>query len=145
VDVYTDNDPNALARKYFYRVAGILTDPCIPTGAGGRKADSGPYSHSMSNIEDNRLQETPEGMPHFRENECIIIPNPFSETATLMFHNPEGHTYTLYIMDLSGKVCRMTENINTSEYVLKKEELKEGFYFIELRGPEIYRGKIIIE
>jgi len=145
VDIYTDNNPDALIMKYFYRVAGNLTDPCYPTGADGKKAESGPYSHSMSNVEDNRFQETPEGITYFSESGFRIIPNPFNETTTLIFHNPEGHAYTLYIMDLSGKVCRIIENINTSEYVLKREGLKEGFYFMELRGPEVYRDKIIIE
>ena len=74
-----------------------------------------------------------------------MYPNPFNETTTLLFDNSEGQDYTIYIMDLSGKVCRIIENINTSEYILKKEELKKGFYLLELRGPEIYRGKIIIE
>jgi hypothetical protein len=145
VDIYTDNDPNALTRKYFYRIAGNLTDPCYPSGSGGKKADTGPYSHSMSNMEDNRFQETPEGITSLMENEFKIIPNPFNETTTLMFHNPEGQSYTLYIMDLTGKVCRIVENINTPEYVLKRDGLKEGLYFLELRGPEVYREKIVIK
>jgi len=48
-------------------------------------------------------------------------------------------------MDLSGKVWRMMEHITSSEYILEKGELVEGLYFIELRGPKTYRGKIIIE
>ncbi len=145
VDIYTDNDPNAMTRKYFYRVAGNLTDPCYPIGTGGKKAESGPYSHSMSNIKDNRFQKTPEGITSLSKSRFRIIPNPFNETTTLMFHNPEGQSYTLYIMDLTGKVCRIVENINTSEYVLKRGGLKDGFYFLELRGPELLRGKMVIE
>jgi uncharacterized protein (TIGR02145 family) len=144
VDIYTDNDPNALTMKYFYRVAGNLTDPCYPSGSGGKKAESGPYSHSMSNMEDNRFQTgTSESL--FSNENLMIIPNPLSETTTLIFHNPEGQSYTLYIMDLSGKVCRIVKNINTAEYILKRDGLKEGFYFLELRGPEVYRGKMVIE
>ncbi len=47
-DIYPPDGDN------FYRVAGVKADPCNPTG--DLKAGSGPYSHSMSNIEDNRLQ-----------------------------------------------------------------------------------------
>ena len=41
--------------EVFYRVSVQKPDPCIPTG-GGKKADSGPYSHALSNMDDNRLQ-----------------------------------------------------------------------------------------
>jgi hypothetical protein len=145
IDSYTDNDPSALTKKYYYRVAGVLTDPCNPSGAAGKKADSELYSNSMSNIEDNRIQETPEGVPHFSENEFRIIPNPFKETTMLMFDNPEKQSYPLYIMDLSGKVCRIVDNITTSEYVLEKGDLKEGFYFLELRGTKVYWERMVIE
>jgi hypothetical protein len=48
-------------------------------------------------------------------------------------------------MDLSGKVCRIVDDITTPEYILEKGNLKQGFYFIELRGSNIYRGKIVVE
>jgi len=142
IDVFTDNDPLALERKYYYRVAGVLTEPCYPSGS--KKADDTPYSHSMSNIEDNRFMTRI--LEHLYQSDNIsIYPNPFDESTTLMFNNPEGHPYSLYIMDITGKVCRVADNITTSEYVLEKGDLREGFYFVELRGPEIYRGKIVIE
>ena len=139
---FTDTDPDALTRRYYYRVAGVLKDPCYPST--GKKADSGPYSQSMSNIEDNRFQV---GIKDgFNTGKFIsIIPNPFSENTILKFSNPEGYQYKLNILDLSGKICRTINDITASEYVLEKGDLKEGFYFVELRGPCIYRGKIIIE
>jgi len=77
-------------------------------------------------------------------NRIRIYPNPFSNSTTLLFNNPEGYSYSLYIMDLSGKILRIVDNINTSRYVFKKRDMKEGFYFVELRGPEIYKGKLIV-
>jgi len=53
------SDPNPLPDVGYYRLAAKKPDPCYPTG-GGKKADSGPYSHAMSNIDDNRLQESGE-------------------------------------------------------------------------------------
>ncbi|KPK83605.1 MAG: hypothetical protein AMS27_12430 [Bacteroides sp. SM23_62_1] len=98
----------------------------------------------MSNIEDNRIQ-TGIFIPLLANEKLSIYPNPFNETTNLIFNNPEGNSYTLYIMDLSGKICRIEEDISTSNYVLERKDLKEGFYFLELRGPEIWRGKIIVE
>ena len=74
-----------------------------------------------------------------------IYPNPFNESTTILFSNPESDVFNLYITDLSGKLCRIVNDINTSEYVLERKNLEKGIYFIELRGPRTYRGKIIIE
>ena len=74
-----------------------------------------------------------------------IYPNPFNKSTTIGFPNTAGMPYMMVLTDLSGKVYRIVDDITTSEYVLQKGDLKEGLYFIELRGPEIYRGKIVIK
>lgn len=143
INVFTDNDPQALERKYFYRVAGVLNNPCYPTASSGKKDEPGPYSFSMSNMENNRILMP--GTDDLKEKGLSIYPNPFSENTILTFNNLDRHDFTLYIMDLSGKVCRIENNINTSRYVIEKGDLQEGFYIIELRGPQMYRERIIIE
>jgi len=139
--VYKDINPVALNNKSFYRVAGVKADPCFPTGAA--KADSGPYSHSMSNLEDNRLQTSLNKL--FNEQNLTIFPNPFSERTTIRFPNPEGTLYTLRIMDITGKVVRIHEITGQSDFILNREDLENGYYIIELRGEKVFRGKIIIE
>ncbi|KPK81088.1 MAG: hypothetical protein AMS27_15755 [Bacteroides sp. SM23_62_1] len=140
----TWSDPDPGTGIKYYRIAALRPEPCYPVGSASKKAESGPYSHSMSNMEDNRLQTGIFESLLINEN-LLIHPNLFNETAILTFNNPEGLFYTLHIMDLSGKTVRVVNDITTSEFVLERENLKEGFYFIELRGPEIYRGKIIVE
>ena len=85
------------------------------------------------------------GLPILNTGELKIFPNPFSHSTTIQFPNPTERSYRMVVTDLSGKVYRIVEDITTSEYVLKKGDLKGGLYFIELRGPKIYRGKIVIE
>lgn len=131
---YTDSDP--LPGTNVYQVEVVSPYTCNPDNL---KAT---YGSSFSN-------------PAFRYhvgindvtflNKIDINPNPFKETTNLLFNNPEGFQYKLYIIDLSGKVCRIVDKIATTEYMLEKGDLKEGFYFIELKGPNIYREKIIIE
>ncbi len=75
--------------------------------------------------------------------ECF--PNPFSESTALSFENITGYSYILYLVNITGKVVRIQENITGSEYLLFREKLLKGFYMVELRGPVVYRGKIIIE
>jgi hypothetical protein len=138
---YTDIDPDALLHRYYYRVAGIFKDTCNPES--GKKVDSGPYSQSMSNIEDNRLKTGINNLPSAAA--ITIFPNPFNQSTTIRFNNPDEYPYKLYIMDLSGKICRIVENLRTNQYVLERGNLNAGFYFIELRGPGIIRIKIVIE
>ena len=72
-------------------------------------------------------------------------PNPFNQSTTITFPNQFRENYRLLLTDLSGKVYQIVNDITTSEYVLKRGDMKEGIYFVELRGPKIYRGKIVIE
>ncbi len=141
--VYKDKDPNALTYKYFYRVAGVKSNPCYPSA--DKKADSTPYSHSMSNIEDNRLQVV-EGVNNLKSAGTInIYPNPFNETTTLQFTNPNHSEYRLAVRDLSGKVVYMSGIITGEEIVLNREGLTAGYYLVELIGESIYRGKVVVE
>ena len=140
-DAYTDADPAALERKYYYRIAGILDEPCEPSET--MKAGTEAFRHSLSNMDNNKLKTginpllSPEGL--------FIYPNPFNRSATITFPNPGRESYKLLLSDLSGKIYRIADGITTSQYVLQKGSLKKGLFFIELRGPEIYRGKLVIE
>ncbi|MFC2116533.1 T9SS type A sorting domain-containing protein [Bacteroidota bacterium] len=147
INNYTDKDPNALIKQYFYRVYGVLKEPCY--ASEGKKAGTGPYVHSLSNMDDNKLREQGDTTGTFvyplTSQDLLIYPNPFSYATTINFPNPSGRSYRMILTDLSGKIYRSVDDITTSEYVLEKGNLKRGLYFVELRGPRIYRGKIVIE
>lgn len=74
-----------------------------------------------------------------------IYPNPFTNTAILSISNPERNSYTLYLKDLSGKIVKTINNITERKTEITRDGLPAGLYLIELRGPNIYRGKIIIQ
>ena len=74
-----------------------------------------------------------------------IYPNPFINTAILSLPNPDGYPYMLYLKDLSGKTVRIIENITEGKYEIARDGLPSGLYLLELRGPNIYRRKIIIQ
>jgi len=132
-NITSGQNTNALTVHWITSGTGEIK--VIETTADNCKRDTARLLVIISGIFNNEINQA----------ELIIIPNPFNESAILHFNNPEGSQYKLYIMDLSGKVLRIVDNITISEYVLEKGDLKEGLYFIELRGPNIYRGKIIIE
>ncbi len=78
-------------------------------------------------------------------NNLKIYPNPFNDKTIIEFKNPSNEPFRLTLTDLSGKVVRIVDNITDSIYELDRDGLSKGFYFIELRGENIYRGKILIE
>lgn len=138
---YTDQNPENLL--YYYRVSVQRPEDCVPTGTG-KKADSGPYSHSMSNMEDNRLQVA--GLNElYNVKDLTVFPNPFSEQTTIRFTNPGGTPYTLRITNLTGQVVRIQEIMGQSEFTLERSGLENGYYLLELRGDRVFRGKIAVE
>jgi len=141
LDRYIDPDPDALTALNYYRIAGVLMEPCHPSG--NTKADPEPFTHSMSNIEDNKF-----GVFISDPNtiaDITIQPNPFSVNALISFPNPECKEFRLAISDISGRVIRKTDNIISNQFELKREGLPVGVYLLELRGDKMYRSKIIIE
>jgi hypothetical protein len=125
---------------YYYGVGVQLPVLCAP--AQGKKADSGPYSHSMSNIEDNRFQTSikDQGI-----TEIQSYPNPFSQWTKINFENPKRIPYQLKVTDMSGKIVRIINDITDNGVILLRENLPQGFYLFELKGDQVYRGKFIIK
>lgn len=85
------------------------------------------------------------GLNHSGRGSVRVFPNPFSQSTTIKFPNPEQEDYTLVLTDLSGKTCRIIKEIISPEYILTRGDLDPGIYFIELSGSRIYRAKIILE
>jgi len=86
-------------------------------------------------IIDNRIEN----------NGLDIYPNPFSNKTVIQFENPAGERYRMYITDLAGKVVFFEDNIYTDRIEFSREGIPDGYYFVELKGPEVFRGKIVIE
>jgi hypothetical protein len=85
------------------------------------------------------------GLPVYHSGAVRAWPNPFSKATTITFPNPEGEKYRMRIMDLSGKLVMVREDIAISEFTLRAEYLEKGYYLIELKGRYTYRGKLIID
>ncbi|MFC2081452.1 T9SS type A sorting domain-containing protein [Bacteroidota bacterium] len=129
----------------YYRIAGLLDSPCSPTGS--KKAGTGPYTHSLSNLDDNKLREgEPAGIVQGGSGEQFAIyPNPFGNYTMVRFDNPDHSEYTLYIRDLSGKLVQTRKHITEQEFRIERGSLKAGYYHMELIGDKMFRGKMIIQ
>ncbi len=128
----------------YYRIAGLIDTPCTPESP--EKGGTGPYKHSLSNMDDNKLKEAPSGISsEIATGNLEIYPNPFDHYTMLRFGNTEHSEYTMSIRDLSGKLVRIEKNITGEEIRIEKGSMKPGYYHVELRGEKMYRGKMIIQ
>ena len=141
---YSDFSPPADVQ--FYIVSAVKPDSCIPTSS--YKASSGPYSQSLSNMEDNGIK----GGNNIKKidisalaHDLVIFPNPLNDKATILFKNPDHTAYTLTLTDISGKVVRKIPHIYSGRFILHKGNLDKGIYFIEMKGNKRYIGKLVIQ
>ncbi|MFH2096027.1 MAG: YCF48-related protein [Bacteroidota bacterium] len=134
---------------YYYYVSVDKPDACVPTSSA--KINGGPYSQSVSNLEDNGICN-PGAIP---ENQgylpLSIYPNPASETVTISFPNEMNNDYCLMINDLTGKNILKTQIIN-NHYILDINQFASGIYYLDItcsepveEGDKNYKGKLVIE
>jgi hypothetical protein len=134
ISMYKDYYP--LAGTSIYQLEAVSPNACNPDNQGKTYRSSFSYLSTEPAGSFNNFN----GIHAFS-----TYPNPFNEYTFVTFSNPGGFPYCLKITDLSGKVYRIIDDIRTSEYFLEKGDLQPGFYFIDLIGDHIYRGKIIVK
>ncbi len=138
---WADPDPGTGTR--YYRVAAVRPDTCFPSGTG-LKASAGPYHHALSNLDDNKLQSSHTDNI-LGNSKVLIYPNPVESRARIEFPNPANETYRFVLTDPSGRQVRLQENIMNDNIEFIRGDLSAGLYIYELRGPETFRGKILIK
>ena len=141
LNVYRDTDPNALSSKFYYRVAGVKASACVPENS--TKSGSGPFIHSLSNLEDNRISPST-SLDINNLSQVKLYPNPFSDFIRIELTNPKDFNQ-LRILDLSGKIVYQISK-NISAYTrIPRGELQAGVYILEIQGKKIFREKIIVK
>jgi len=80
-----------------------------------------------------------------QHNRLNIYPNPILESAIIEFPNKSSSKYELIVYDISGKIIRKVYDIRSSRFVFKREKLQSGIYLLELIGPKVFTGKIVIK
>jgi Secretion system C-terminal sorting domain len=62
-----------------------------------------------------------------------ISPNPFSTEGVLNIEDPELQNGHLTIMDVTGKVVQQANLRNSKTYLIRREGLGSGLYFVFIR------------
>jgi hypothetical protein len=145
VSVFIDKDPLATTQTFYYRIAGILSKPCIVSGGPDRKSSS-PYTHAISNLDDNR-QSIGTGLSGAAESggTLDIFPNPARNAVTLAVDGVVHGNYRLIISDLTGKVHRDREMYLDGEYSIDISDLEQGYYLVRMIGKEVYSARLVVE
>jgi len=136
------NDINAPVGNTFYQIAAIKPDGICSPDMGG-KVMSGPFSQSLSNLDDDYATQDiiPEEVPEY-----MIFPNPFTSETTIKFKNPGMDNFTLKISNITGQIVRIYTNIKTDRITVKRNDLPAGIYTFKLTGNNgiSHKGKMII-
>ncbi|MBU0488782.1 MAG: T9SS type A sorting domain-containing protein, partial [Bacteroidetes bacterium] len=123
---------------YYYIVAVKKPNGCNVSKSGDFLA--------FSNKKDN---STLIGLVEYNgfNNEALsIFPNPFKESTTVKFYNPDNKSYQLTLTDASGRMVRKVETVSGTEFTIDRKDLSAGVYLMEITGESrIFRGKIVVE
>ncbi|BAX78997.1 PKD domain-containing protein [Labilibaculum antarcticum] len=74
-----------------------------------------------------------------------IFPNPMVYKSNVVFPNKTNQKYRLVVIDASGRVVRIIENITGNNVIINREQLKPGIHIINLSGEKIYKGKLLVK
>jgi hypothetical protein len=101
--VYTDESPEPGTGLRWYRIAGVMPDACSPAViAGGKKAGTGPYNHSLSNLDNNRFQSTGIKDMAAARNDLRVYPNPFKERVRVDYKLSQNSNVRIEVFNLLG-------------------------------------------
>ena len=119
-------------KDYYSIVAVFEATPLMKNGA---------IKASKSNI----YSVSEEGFANLFQPRMKVYPNPVNDLAMIEFDNAGNDDFTLYVLDLSGKIIRQEENITGTSYVFDRGNLKTGIYLLQMVGKRTINGKIIVE
>jgi len=105
-------DYNPPAGTMYYRIAGVKAEVCDPANLLGKKAGTGPYSQSMSNLEDNRLQT---GIKDLRDGSynLKVYPNPFRQQTRITYRLDKLSDVKIEVFNLLG--ARTADIVNAKQ------------------------------
>ena len=144
------SDSAALMHLYYHIAAtrpGLLCNPSM------LKINEGPYSQSISNIEDNRMKNDTSATI-IRSNltgkvQAFVSPNPFKEETFLQYYLPANSFVKVELIDETGSLIKiiLNEQQVPGNYSIPVncEGMDAGFYFIRLTlNNQIYNLKLIL-
>lgn len=99
-------------------------------------------------VSSNLLCLTATGISYVATDKAaMLLPNPVTQNAKLLFNNKSSEQMTLKIYAADGALVKQ-DKTNEEQFFIKRENLKAGFYFYEIsnRNNEIvFKGKMMVQ
>ncbi|MFW5872645.1 MAG: T9SS type A sorting domain-containing protein, partial [bacterium] len=128
LDWYTYTDYSSDPTKPFYRVEVDRNEELF----FGKKSNSGPFSRSLSNLEDNRQQGTP---VDFFENKQILeaYPNPFVKDFAIDYALQKNEKVVINLYNMHGQLIKNLVNDyqEAGSYKIYVTPGEPGIFFLE--------------
>ncbi len=114
LNAYTDDRPDALSDLKYYRVAGVKAVECDPNGK--LKANAGPFSRSLSNLEDNRQQGSNVSEQSLSDKISMsIYPNPYGDYTNIHYRLNQAGNVRIAVLDMAGRKLETIANDHQPE------------------------------
>ncbi|MBN2681208.1 MAG: T9SS type A sorting domain-containing protein [Bacteroidales bacterium] len=142
---YTDvTAPDSIA--LYYQVAAVKPVPCYSSSVA--KDVGGPFSQSVSNLEDNGLGESVDEISA-NKNAIKVFPNPSNGISNISFKLFEKSDVSISILNLMGEVVfeSIQTDVNPGKYtkLLSTKELDSGMYLVRIKlNNQIYTQQLVI-
>ena len=134
---WSDTDPGVTDQKYYYRIAGILDEQCDPNTA--LKAGTGPYNHSLSNLDNNRFKSDVGLEDRMDARYSLnVYPNPFREFLVYSYTLDHVSDVRLEIYNAVGAKIyeRSDRGMAPGPYLQKVNaaglDMQESMYYLKL-------------
>jgi hypothetical protein len=135
---------------YYYQVAVKTPEPIYYDIPDRKKAHGGPFAHSLSNLEDNKLKT---GIKNHTDDEraVLVYPNPYSDFTNIMYSVGKPGFVKISIYNLLGqKVTDLVSDFqDASEYHVrfsaKSYNQPSGMYFIRIEIGKRVFNRIVVE
>jgi hypothetical protein len=142
-------DPADTSTLYYYQIAVSKNNACNP--AAITKASGGPFSRSVSNLEDNRLKE--QSIKEIDPNKANIniYPNPFRDYINVNYTLTDRVSVKLELYDMTGKPIKQILNgvqnagNHSCNFSVREDNLNKGVYLLKVNLDNyVYWYKLVM-
>ncbi|MGC9341830.1 MAG: T9SS type A sorting domain-containing protein [Bacteroidales bacterium] len=129
---------------YYYQVKVKTPEIIYLDNPSSRKAGSGPFVHSLSNLEDNLIKSTGADEIEIIQQYFRVYPNPSRDFVRISFSIEKEHHIMMTLYDLSGKELMkiMNEAQPAGEVTIEIEpgtfSLEPGVYILQMKVDDNY-------
>jgi hypothetical protein len=122
----------------YYRVGGVKSTACDPAELGGKKTSSGPFVHSLSNLEDNRLQSNGINNKNADALRLSVYPSPFTDLTNINYTLQKPSKMKVEVYNVVGEKVAVILDENQSggqhKLQMKAEDVNyiNGVYYIKI-------------